>query len=126
MKSLKQDYKIKSSLKSVWDALTNPRIIKKWGAGPAKMKAEEGYKFSLWGGDIHGVNTKVVPEKLLEQDWMAGKWDEYSKVTYKLSHKDGVTKVNLIQTGIPIAEYKDIADGWDRYYFREMKRLLEG
>ncbi len=56
---------------------------------------------------------------------MAGKWDEYSKVSYKLSHKNGVTKITLIQTGIPHPEYKDIADGWNRYYFDSIKKLLE-
>ncbi len=126
MKSVNQEYKIKSPLKKVWDALTQTSEIKKWGAGPAKMKAEEGYKFSLWGGDIHGVNTKVVTGKLLAQDWMAGKWENYSKVVFKLKEDGGVTTVNLTQTGIPDAEYKDIADGWNRYYMGEIKKLLEG
>jgi len=71
MKSLKQKYVIKAEASKVWSALVEPTEIKNWGAGPAKMKDAEGFKFSLWGGDIWGTNTKVVNKKLLEQDWYA-------------------------------------------------------
>ena len=125
MKSLKEEFKIKAPIGKVWDALTNSRTIKKWGAGPVKMKASRGFKFSLWDGDIHGVNTKVLKEKELHQDWMAGTWEKYSKVVFKLAEKNGVTVVKLIHTGIPPKEFKDIADGWGRYYIHEIKKLLE-
>lgn len=126
MKSLKQEYKINASLESVWDALVNPKTIKKWGGGPAKMSDKKGSEFSLWGGDIHGTNTKVIKQKLLAQDWMAGKWDEYSQVEFKLSFKNGVTKVVLTQKNIPPHEFSEIADGWVTYYVGEIKKLLEG
>jgi activator of HSP90 ATPase len=124
-KKLKQEYEIAAPLSSVWKALTDTKVINKWGGGPAKMKPEVGFKFSFWGGDITGSNTKVISMKQLNQDWMAGKWDEFSKVVFKLSNKAGVTTVVLTQTGIPFKEFKDIADGWDRYYFGEIKKLLE-
>lgn len=125
MKILKQEYEIKAPVSLVWKALTSPRIITKWGGGPVKMSAKKGFKFSFWGGDITGKNTKVIKEKLLAQDWMAGKWDDYSKVTFKLSSKKDVTRVILTQSGVPAKEYKDIADGWERYYMGEVKKLLE-
>lgn len=125
IKSLKQEYHIIAPLKDVWNALTDPRIIDKWGGGPAKMKPEVGFEFSLWGGDIHGKNTKVITEKLLAQDWMGGKWDKYSKLEFKLTHKDGCTTVHLTQLGIPAEEFDDIAEGWKIYYLGEIKKLLE-
>lgn len=125
MKVLKQSYKIKAPIEKVWDALTNPKTIDKWGGGPSKMKALASSEFSFWGGDIHGKNIKVVKEKELEQEWMSGNWDKYSKVDFKLNEKNGVTTVNLTQEGIPPEEYNDIADGWNRYYLGEIKKLLE-
>src|ERR1700722_18494774 len=68
-KQLEQTYVIKAPLTKVWQALTDAKVAEQWGAGPAKVDAHEGGEFSYWNGDIHGVNTKVVPEKLLEQDW---------------------------------------------------------
>lgn len=125
MKSLKQEYKIKAPIANVWQALVDPKVIDKWGGGPAKMSEKEGFEISLWGGDIHGKNTKVIKEKLLAQDWMSGNWDEYSKLEFKLSEKDGVTTVVLTQTGIPDSEFDDISDGWKTYYLGEIKKLLE-
>lgn len=126
MKSLKQEYQIRAPIAKAWEALVNPKIIDEWGGGPAKMSGEEGFEFSLWGGDIHGKNTKVIKEKLLAQDWMSGNWNKYSKLEFKLTEKDGVTTVVLTQKGIPDAEFDDIADGWKTYYLGEIKKLLEG
>ena len=124
-KILKQEYNIKAPLSKVWDALIDPKIIDKWGGGPAKMSDKVGFEFSLWGGDIHGKNTKVIPEKLLAQDWMGGDWEDYSKLEFKLSFSSGVTTVELTQTGIPDSEFDDIADGWQRYYLGKIKEFLE-
>lgn len=125
MKTLKQEYKIKAPVSKVWNCLTDPREINNWNGGPAKMKAEKGFKFSLWGGDIHGTNSKIVNQKEIRQNWMSGKWDEFSKVIIKLSFVNGITTIALTQSGIPNEEYNDIADGWNRYYFGEIKKLLE-
>ncbi|HKB88697.1 MAG TPA: SRPBCC domain-containing protein [Patescibacteria group bacterium] len=125
MKSLKEIYKIKAPIEKVWDALTNAKTIEKWGGGPVKMKAVESSEFSFWGGDIKGINTKVIKEKELSQEWMSGDWDKYSKVNFKLNEKEGVTTVELTQSGIPDKEFMDIKDGWNRYYLGEIKALLE-
>jgi uncharacterized protein YndB with AHSA1/START domain len=125
IKTLNLEYRIDAPLSDVWRALTDPKVIDKWGGGPVKMSAKAGAEFSLWGGDIHGKNTKVVPEKLLVQDWMSGKWDEYSKLEFKLSFKDGITTVTLTQAGIPESEFDDVKGGWDSYYMGEIKKLLE-
>lgn len=125
MKSLKQTYTIKASVGKVWQALTDPKIIDAWGGGPAKMQAKVGFKFSLWGGDITGTNIKVVPEKVLAQDWMSGKWDGFSKLEFKLSENGGVTTIVLTQSNIPDSELDDIAEGCKVYYLGEIKELLE-
>lgn len=125
MRVLKQEYKIKAPIGKVWEALVKPKIIEKWGGGPAKMSDKEGFAFSLWGGDINGKNTKVIKEKLLKQDWNGGKWEKPSKLEFKLSEKDGATTIELTQTGIPENEFDDIADGWKTYYLGEMKKFLE-
>lgn len=41
----------------VFTALTNPFQIELWSGYPAEMKAEEGFVFSLWEGDICGSES---------------------------------------------------------------------
>lgn len=125
MKSLHQTYHIKAPKALVWQALVDPKIIDAWGGGPVTMDDKEGTKFSLWGGDIHGTTTKVIPEKELAQDWFGGKWDEPSHVTFRLLDEGGVTTVELDHTHIPDKELQDIADGWKSYYMGPLQDLLE-
>lgn len=103
----------------------NPKEINKWGGGPAKMKAEEGFKFSLWGGDIYGTNTKVVSGEILEQDWYEGDWPEPSKVRFALSKIGNKTKIELLHKNVPDENAEDIKDGWTRYYLGPLKEYLE-
>lgn len=125
MKTIKQKYSINAPVTNVWDALVNPKTIDKWGAGPAKMTDKKGRKFSLWGGDIWGVNTKVVAQKKLVQDWYAGKWEKPSIVTFTLSSSKDKTLLSLVHTNVPDSEAKDISAGWKDYYLVPLTELVE-
>ncbi len=125
MKTIKQSYFIRAPLESVWNSLIDPTAIEKWGAGPAKMDDKVGTDFSLWGGDIHGKNTKVVKNKLLVQDWYGGDWPQASKVTFTLTKEKNGTRVDLLHENVPDDEASDISDGWDQYYLGQIKKYLE-
>lgn len=125
MKQIEQTYHINAPVTKVWQALVDPAVVEQWGGGPATMSVREGSKFSLWGGDIHGTNTKVVEHKLLEQDWFSGKWDKPSKVSFQLKDNGDSTEVTLVHTDVPDDEVKDIAAGWKDYYLGPIKELLE-
>lgn len=125
MKTIKQSYLINSSIEKVWQALVDPKIIDDWGGGPAKMGAKEGFEFSLWGGDIHGKNIEIIPNRKLVQDWMEGKWDKYSKVTFTLKEEKDKTKVELLHEDFPENMKAKLTDGWRTYYLGPLKELLE-
>ena len=126
MKTIDQTYEVNAPIENVWHALTDATLINKWNAGPATFDAQEGGTFSLWGGDIHGTNTKVIPNELLEQDWYGhDNPDVCYKVSFSLSEDSGVTLVHLIHADVPDDEVQDFADGWKDYYFDPIKQLLE-
>ena len=126
MKTIHKKYEIKTPLKKVWQCLIDPKEIEAWGGGPnVKMDDKIGTKFSLWGGDIHGTNTKVTAQKELVQDWYGGDWPKASVVTFRLSQKGTTTVLELIHEGVPEDQVKDFDDGWDDYYVGPMKEYLE-
>ena len=127
MKTIQQTYIIKASIEQVWQALVDPKIIDAWGGGPAKMDDKAGTKFSLWGGEIFGQNTEVVPNQKLVQDWWdsVSKWDKASKVTFTLQKDQDSIRLELLHTDIPDANAKDIADGWKNFYLGPFKDYLE-
>lgn len=125
VKTIRQTYSINAPAEKVWLALVDAKAIDNWGAGPAKMSKKEGVEFFLWGGDIHGKNIEVIPKKKLVQEWMAGSWDKYSKVTFVLSEKEGKTHVVLIHKDVPDKEVIEIEDGWKQCYMEPLKEYVE-
>lgn len=109
----------------VFAALTNPFQIELWSGYPAEMKAESGYVFSLWEGDITGVNVEVIPNRRLVQEWFFGEQDERSVVDIQLKKQDGKTLISLNHTNIPEEVYEEITEGWQEYYLGAIKNLLE-
>ncbi len=126
MKTIKQIYIIDAPVEKVWDALTNPKTINKWGGGPARMSDEVGFEFSLWNNWMYGKNTEVIKNKLLRQNWYGGEnWDKPSILTFKLIEKNGKTEVDLLHEKVPGEDAEDIEDGWKKYYMGPLKDLLE-
>lgn len=125
MKSLKQQYTINAPIAEVWKGLVNEKHIIAWGGGPTKMDDKINTKFKLWGGDIHGTNTEVIPEKKLVQDWYGGEWAEPSKVTFLLKKKDDHVILTLHHENVPDTEFNSIEKGWADYYIGPMKKYLE-
>jgi len=118
MTEINQTYTIKAPLEKVWWALTTAEGAEHWGAGPAKFDCIEGGEFSYWGGDIHGTNTKIVPQTLLEQDWY-GHDDPGRNYTVAFAletRKNGEVEVQLSHKGNHDDIAADIAD-WEEYYF---------
>lgn len=125
MPQIEKHYVIKAGVEKVWQFLTDPASINDWGGGPVSFDLKEGGLFSLWGGDIHGTNTKVIALKELDQDWYGGEWPKPSKVKFLLKKSDGGTELTLVHDGLPEDEVKDFDDGWDDYYIGPLKELAE-
>jgi activator of HSP90 ATPase len=125
MKNLNKIYKIEASAEQVYKALTNVAMIEEWSGSPADIDLQEGGEFSLWEGDIHGYFRKITPHQIV-QDWKESHWDTFSKVTFNISEKDGITTLELIHQNIPDRSFLAIGEGWDAYYLGPLKELAEG
>lgn len=125
MNQIQQTYVINAPLQKVWQALTDAEMAEQWGAAPAKVDSREGGEFSYWGGAIHGIYTKLVPQELIEQDWYGHDHPERKfKALFTFEANDNVTTVHLTFSGDIEDEQKDIKD-WQEYYFTPIKELLE-
>jgi activator of HSP90 ATPase len=125
MKTIKQTYRIAAPVAEVWRALVDPAIIDGWGGGPAVMSEVVNSDFSLWGGDIHGRNIKIIPEKKLVQEWYSGHWVKPSLATFELFEYGEETRLELIHTDVPDDEADEIDQGWRDFYLGPIKDMLE-
>ncbi len=109
-------------------ALTNPLSIQLWSGATAEMSTEPGSEFSLWEGDIVGKNIEFEPNKKIVQQWYFDGEPEESVVTIKLhaGKRNGTTSVELNHVNIPDAEYENITEGWNVYYFEALDEFFDG
>mgnify|MGYP001559501219 FL=1 len=89
------------------------------------MDEQEGSEFKLWGGSIHGRNTKVIINQKLVQDWYSDDWPEPSVCIIELAPNGDRTTLKLTHENVPSEEQEKIADGWRSFYFGPLQELVE-
>jgi uncharacterized protein YndB with AHSA1/START domain len=122
----------------VWDALTNPELIKQYFFGvEAESNWKEGstiiYK-GEWQGktfEDKGIILKIEPGKMLVTNYWSGfsglpnKPENYQKVTYELSEAAHKTTLAITQENIPTEKSRDDSEkNWDMV-LDNLKQLLE-
>ena len=125
MKEIHRYYRIKSKADELYAALTNSFSIELWTGSPSKMTEEVGSEFSLFDGDIEGLNLEFVKDKKIVQEWYFGNQDEKSIVSIQLFPDRLYTKIELTHTNVPDDAFEDMRYGWDNYYFGALKDFFE-
>jgi len=125
MKNYKKYYTIPATPEEVYLALTNPLSIKLWSGAEAEMSLEPGSEFSIFDGDISGINIEFEENKKIVQRWYFDGQDEESIVTIKLHEAKNATSVELLHTNIPDESYEEFVDGWNTSYFGELLEFFE-
>lgn len=125
-KTLTMNHSFQCTGSELYDALTKVELVTAFTCGPVKLHLKEGGKFELFGGNIHGTFTELVPNKKLVQKWRTKRWpdEHYSTVTITIEQQNDNTVLNLVQTGVPENEYDGTRENWDRYYWDAIKRTL--
>jgi activator of HSP90 ATPase len=125
MPTIQKTYEMNATPEEVFEALVNPELIQNWSGDEAQMSANVGGTFSLWGGQMFGVNLEVVKNKKLVQEWSYEQWADASKVTFTIKTKGKKTIVELIHEDVPEKSVNSISDGWDAYYLGAMQLMFE-
>lgn len=125
MRNIKQTHQINAEPEIVFAAMTNPLTIELWSGYKAEFIAQPNTEFSLWEGDIVGMNLKIIPGELIQQHWYFDGQEEKSIVTIKLSPEGANTKAELMHDNIPEEAYEDMKEGWKKYYFGALKKYFK-
>jgi uncharacterized protein YndB with AHSA1/START domain len=129
---------IQTSPAKVWDALTNPAMIRQYLFGTEAISDwKEGSPITYkgqWEGKSYedkGVIRKVVPERIFQSTYwssMSGTADapeNYAVVTYELEPLGGATRLTVTQDNCPSEEScRHSQDNWTMV-LEVMRKLLE-
>lgn len=130
---------INAPVSKVWKAITTPKLIKKYLFGTdVTSDWKEGSPISYKGEyegkayEDKGQILKLEKEKIFQSTYwssMSGKEDKpenYATVTYKLSEKDGKTRVALSQDNVDNEKGKEQSlENW-KMTLKKLKEVVEG
>jgi uncharacterized protein YndB with AHSA1/START domain len=136
--SNKKSLIIGASVTKVWQALTDPALIKKYFFGVDTMgEWKEGNTIiskGEWQGKKFEGKYKVLQietQKLLKYSYwsnLSGHDDvpeNYHIITYELSQENGNTKITMMEENLATREMKEQSDKlWD-VIFKNLKNLVE-
>ncbi|HXC05079.1 MAG TPA: SRPBCC domain-containing protein [Bacteroidia bacterium] len=94
---------------------------------PAKLSGKEGGDFSAHDGYITGKNLHLVKDQLIVQTWRGSDWEEQdadSVFLIRLEKKGKDTVLHVVHAQVPDNQVKDIAEGWQTYYWKPWKKML--
>ncbi len=88
----------------IFEALTHPGRVRAFTQSDANVSPAPGAPFSLFSGNIEGVNEEMEPGARIVQRWRFRNWPEgvYSRVVITLKEPEyGTTVLSLEQSGVP-------------------------
>jgi activator of HSP90 ATPase len=126
-KTIHQTVTFKATPHEIYETLMYAKKHSQLTGSKARITKKVGDKFSIYEGEIQGVNLELVPDRKIVQSWRYSDWPEghYSKATFLLEENKGATKLTFTQTEVPEGLYQDVAQGWRDYYWQPMKEMLE-
>lgn len=125
MKIISLQFSIQATPEEVYLALVNPFTIELWSGSPAVMDEKPGTEFSLWEGDVSGVNLLFEENKKIVQEWFFGDAEEKSIVTILLRPSKTGTHIELEHTNVPDEDFEALKLGWKDSYFGALKEFFE-
>lgn len=126
-RTIRQSATFKATMHAVYEALMDSKKHSQFTGSEARISRKVGGQFTIYGGDIEGVNLELQPDFKIVQSWRFSDWPEghYSKATFSISEAATGTRLTFVQTGVPEEVYEDICQGWRDYYWGPMKKMLD-
>eukprot|EP01096_Ripella_sp_DP13-Kostka_P002717 TRINITY_DN1368_c0_g4_i1.p1 TRINITY_DN1368_c0_g4~~TRINITY_DN1368_c0_g4_i1.p1 ORF type:complete len:538 (+),score=211.84 TRINITY_DN1368_c0_g4_i1:56-1615(+) len=112
----------------IYDLLTDSSKCARMTKTTCEIGRGVGAEFSYIDGQIKGKNVELVTDSRIVQLWRCDDWTEghYSNVTIEINRVVGGTEVVLNQTFVPVDQYRQVADLWDKYFWKRLPRGVSG
>ena len=125
-KTIRQTIYFSALPHKVYESLIDKAKHAEFTGASAQIERKVGGKFSVWDGYAVGVNKELVQDKLIIQTWCASDWPKEAEsiVKFELSKENDKTKLIFTQEGVPEEFCKDVATGWQDFYWRPLQRYL--
>jgi len=130
---------INASSDKVWQAITNPAMVKEWFFGTTvESNWEAGSSIIFWGEwngqpyEDKGVIKKIETNKLLEYTHLSSRTgqadasENYEIIQFVLSDDEGRTTLTIHEDNLPSTEARDKSLGLWKMVLERLKKVVEG
>jgi len=128
LKTITYSVTLPAPAEKLYDMYLSPKYHGEITGGPVTISRAPWSKFRAFGGMVTGKTLHAVPKKLIVQSWRGKDWKpEDLDSTLILSFwpdKDG-GRIELTHVNVPEYDYKDVYEGWEKYYWKPWREYLE-
>lgn len=126
IKTIEQEILFKAPPEDVYDALMDSDKHTEFTQSKALISPKAGGTITAYDGYITGSNIELKPGRKIIQSWRGKNWPTgcYSTVAFTLKKTENGTMLKFVQTGVPIAFYHNINNGWKEQYWEKMKQTF--
>ncbi|CAG8453637.1 11809_t:CDS:2 [Ambispora gerdemannii] len=123
---LTESIEFQTSADQIYEAYLDPNRVAIWARAKPELARHVGGAFSLFGGNITGVFTELIPNQRIAQTWRLTTWPEghYSNVVLQFDQKSDSTTVHVTHDGVPVGEEEIVRRNWQNYYWNPIKSVF--
>lgn len=126
--TIRQSVTFQCSPHKVYEVLMDSRRHSRFSGAAARISRKVGGAISAYDGYIEGVNLELIPDRKIVQQWRASDWPKgtTSVVRFTLAKEGTRTRLAFTQSGVPASQYAQLKQGWIEFYWKPMRKMLEG
>jgi len=127
-KTIRQRVVVSATPVEVYEAFVDAKRHSAFTGSKATCDARVGGEFTAWDGYISGKNLLLEEGRKIVQEWITTEWPEGfppSRLELTFTKVKGGTEILMVHSGVPTELANDIADGWNEFYWKPLKKYLE-
>ncbi len=127
-KTILQTVTLPAPAEKLFDMYMSPKKHSAIAGGPVSISLKEGSKFRAFDGLISGKTLLVVPKHMIVQSWRGSHWkkediDSILILTFLSEGERG--RIELVHVNVADSDYEGVREGWEKYYWKPWRELLE-
>ena len=128
LKTIQQSVHFPASPAKLFQIYIDPKKHADMTGAPVTLQAKPGGKFKAFGGAISGTMLKIIPNKLIVQQWrskMFYKTDLDSILILTFNAQGKGCRIDLVHANVPRQDFLGVTKGWPKYYWEPLRKYLK-
>lgn len=121
---VKKEVVFRAPASELFNTFLDPARVSAWSRSTAIIKPEEGFQYTLFGGNISGTITKLASDfTSIEMTWRLREWKagHFANLTLTFLQNQSDTTCKVSWTGIPLGEAEVVLNNFEEYYIKPIK-----